>query len=57
MAIYRSRRVLKEDQETLLRRHLPESVEFLGAFQKSGNFALVSAVLVQRELESQSCPE
>jgi len=44
MAMFGKRRVLKSVQEDLLRTHLPGVVKFLGAFDKSGNYALRSAM-------------
>lgn len=44
MAIYKARRVEKATQEGLLRQHLPGTVTFLGAFDKSGNYALRSTL-------------
>jgi hypothetical protein len=44
MAMFGKRRVLKSVQEDLLRAHLPSVIKFLGAFDKSGNYALRSAM-------------
>lgn len=44
MAMFGNRRVLKSVQEELLRKYLPGVVQFLGAFDKSGNYALQAAV-------------
>ena len=40
--MFAARRVRKREQEAFLRSHLPATVTFLGAFNKSGNYALVS---------------
>ncbi len=42
MAIYKHRRILKAEQEDLLQRHLPNDIQFFGAFDDSGNYALGS---------------
>lgn len=41
--MFKGRRVSKQVQEHLLRRHLPTTVSLVGAFNKSGNYAVVSA--------------
>lgn len=43
MAMFGKRRVSKKVQEDLLRKYLPEAVRFLGAFDKSGNYAIASS--------------
>src|SRR5262245_46863268 len=42
MAMFGSRRVPKRVQEQLLREHLPGDIMLVGAFQKSGNYAISS---------------
>ncbi len=42
--MYNARRVEKRTQEELLRQHLPPTVSLLGAFDKSGNYGLLSGI-------------
>jgi hypothetical protein len=42
MAMFAARRVKKEQQEAVLRAYLPATITCLGAFDKSGNYALLS---------------
>lgn len=44
LAIFNTRRVSKFTQEELLGRYLPSAIRFIGAFDKSGNYALTTRV-------------
>jgi hypothetical protein len=42
IANFENRRIPKREQENLLQRYLPQTIRFVGAFDKSGNYALSS---------------